>query len=127
MLTKKYKNGFLRIKIKKKMDVISIWNFYPRQYRTKKQEKTMINTIGANCKIRTKITKSEPEIKTRIRSTGRRSPIKQSGNVIFKCVRSSPIVYCLSKKSWPILYSKLLYKLGQDFLDIQNLKWILLE
>ena len=29
--------------------------------------------------------------------------------------------YCLSKKSWPILYSKLLYKLGQDFLGIQYL------
>ena len=27
--------------------------------------------------------------------------------------------YCLSKKSWLILYSKLLYKLGQDLLDIQ--------
>ena len=27
--------------------------------------------------------------------------------------------YCLSKKYWPILYSKLLYKLGQDFLVIQ--------
>ena len=28
------------------------------------------------------------------------------------------IYYCMSKKSWPILYSKLLYKMGQDFLDI---------
>ena len=27
--------------------------------------------------------------------------------------------YCLSKKSWPISYCKLLYKFGQDFLDIQ--------
>ena len=25
--------------------------------------------------------------------------------------------YCVSKKSWPILYSKLLYKMGQYFLD----------
>ena len=25
----------------------------------------------------------------------------------------------MSMKSWPILHSKLLYKLGQDFLDIQ--------
>ena len=25
----------------------------------------------------------------------------------------------MSKKSWPILYSNLLYKLGQDFLAIQ--------
>jgi len=23
------------------------------------------------------------------------------------------------KKSWPVLYSELLYKIGQDFLDIQ--------
>ena len=28
-------------------------------------------------------------------------------------------MYWLSKKSWPISYSKLLYNLGQDFLDIQ--------
>ena len=27
--------------------------------------------------------------------------------------------YCLSKKSSPILYSNLLYKTGQDLLDIQ--------
>ena len=27
--------------------------------------------------------------------------------------------YCLSKKSWSILYSKLLYKMSQDFLDIK--------
>ena len=26
--------------------------------------------------------------------------------------------YCLSKKSLPILYSKLLHKMGQEFLDI---------
>ena len=25
----------------------------------------------------------------------------------------------MSKKSWPILYSNLLYKMGQDFLDMQ--------
>ena len=25
--------------------------------------------------------------------------------------------YCLFKKSWPLLYSQLLYKLGQDFMD----------
>ena len=31
--------------------------------------------------------------------------------------------YCLSKKSWPSLHSKLLYKVGQDFLDI--LKYII--
>ena len=30
--------------------------------------------------------------------------------------------YCLSEKVWPILYSKLLYKVGQDFLDIQYIK-----
>ena len=29
--------------------------------------------------------------------------------------------YCLSKKSRPNLHSKLLYKMGQDFLDIQYL------
>ena len=28
-------------------------------------------------------------------------------------------VYCRAKKSWPILYRKLLYKLGQDFSDSQ--------
>ena len=27
--------------------------------------------------------------------------------------------YCISKKSRPILYSNLKYKMGQDFLDIQ--------
>ena len=27
--------------------------------------------------------------------------------------------YTMSKKSWPILYSNLLYKIGQDLLDIQ--------
>ena len=27
--------------------------------------------------------------------------------------------YCLSQKSWPILHSKLLYKLSQDLMDIQ--------
>ena len=27
--------------------------------------------------------------------------------------------YCMSKKEWPILYSKLLYKIGQYFLDTQ--------
>ena len=28
-------------------------------------------------------------------------------------------IYCMSKKSWPTLYNKLLYKFGQDFLDRQ--------
>ena len=28
-------------------------------------------------------------------------------------------IYCIYKKSWPILCSKLLYKMGQDFLDLQ--------
>ena len=28
-------------------------------------------------------------------------------------------LYCLSKKSWPILYSKSLYEMGQDFTDIK--------
>ena len=27
-------------------------------------------------------------------------------------------IYYLSKKSWPILYSKLSYEIGQDFFDI---------
>ena len=26
---------------------------------------------------------------------------------------------CMSKKSWPILYSNLLYEMGRDFLDMQ--------
>ena len=30
--------------------------------------------------------------------------------------------YCMSKKYWPILYSKLLYKMGPDFLDIQYIE-----
>ena len=30
------------------------------------------------------------------------------------------IKYCMSKKSWPILYWKLLYKMCQDFLDIKR-------
>ena len=29
------------------------------------------------------------------------------------------IYYCMSEKSWPILYSELLYKMGQDFMNIQ--------
>ena len=31
------------------------------------------------------------------------------------------MIYRMSKKSWPNLYSKLLYKLGKDFLKIQYL------
>ena len=27
-------------------------------------------------------------------------------------------LYCMSKKSWPNLYSNLLYKMGHEFLDI---------
>ena len=30
--------------------------------------------------------------------------------------------YCLSKKSWPIFYGKLLYKIGQDLLDRQYVR-----
>ena len=33
--------------------------------------------------------------------------------------KSKPKVYYTSKKSWPTLNSNLLYKMGQDFLDIQ--------
>ena len=29
------------------------------------------------------------------------------------------LLYCMSKKKWPILYSKLLYKIGQYFLNRQ--------
>ena len=39
------------------------------------------------------------------------------GNMFF--ISMSQTKYCLSKKSWPISYCKLLYKFGQDFLDIQ--------
>ena len=28
------------------------------------------------------------------------------------------LYYCVSKKSWPILHCNLLYKMGDDFLDI---------
>ena len=35
--------------------------------------------------------------------------------------------YCLSKKSWPISYGKLLYKLGQDFLDILYVMYSILD
>ena len=36
-----------------------------------------------------------------------------------QCMQNRLSIYCLSKKSWPILYHNLLHKLGQDFLDIQ--------
>ena len=29
-----------------------------------------------------------------------------------------PLYYCMSKKSWPVLYCKLLYKIGQNFLGM---------
>ena len=32
------------------------------------------------------------------------------------------MLYCMSKDSWPILYSKLIYGIGQDFLDMQFLQ-----
>ena len=44
---------------------------------------------------------------------------------IFKCSVFTYIcnmcvkTYCMSSKSWPYLYSKLLYRLGQDSLEIQ--------
>ena len=34
--------------------------------------------------------------------------------------------YCMSKKSWPNFQSSFLYKMGHDFLDIQNLLHVLL-
>ena len=37
---------------------------------------------------------------------------------IHTCSPGSKLLYCLFKKSLPILYPKLLYKLSQDFLDI---------
>ena len=41
------------------------------------------------------------------------------------CLKSRNLKYsCLSIKSCPILFSKLLYKLGQDFLDIQYLRYL---
>jgi len=30
--------------------------------------------------------------------------------------------YCMSQRSWPMLYNELLYKMGQDFLDIQYIE-----
>ena len=41
--------------------------------------------------------------------------------VIFGSWKKS--IYCMSKKSWPNLYSNLLHKMGQDFLDIQMYNW----
>jgi len=40
--------------------------------------------------------------------------IKREGQNI---KNKSAEVYFMSKKSWPILYTMLLFKLGQDFLD----------
>ena len=39
--------------------------------------------------------------------------------IIYIIVIAHTGYYCMLKKSWPILYSKLRYKLDQDFLDIQ--------
>ena len=32
-------------------------------------------------------------------------------------------MYCVSKKYWPILWGKLLYKMGQNFLDGRGIKY----
>ena len=33
--------------------------------------------------------------------------------------KSCPFLYCMSRKSLPILFSKLLYDMGQVFLEVQ--------
>ena len=33
------------------------------------------------------------------------------------------VIYCMSKKYWPILYGKLLYKIVHYFLDRQYVEW----
>ena len=39
---------------------------------------------------------------------------------LFQGVYWEFLTYFMSKKSWPDLYSNLLHKMGQDFLDIQS-------
>ena len=39
-----------------------------------------------------------------------------------KCTGLVHLIYCLSNKSWPILYNMLLFKMGQDFLDMQYIR-----
>ena len=48
--------------------------------------------------------------------------IKTIWKPTFRTVRNWSWIHpcCMSKKSWPISYSKLLYRIGQDSLDIQN-------
>ena len=45
---------------------------------------------------------------------------------IFHCCPCISTV-CLSKKSWPVLYSNLLCKMGQDFFDIQFIETYCVE
>ena len=40
---------------------------------------------------------------------------------VFQAVNEN---YCLSKKWWPVLYSKLRYEEGQDFFDIQYIYYL---
>ena len=42
-------------------------------------------------------------------------------DIYFMFKKSCPFLYCLAKKSCTILFSGLLCKMGQDFLDIQNI------
>ena len=37
---------------------------------------------------------------------------------IYNKIIQSFNTYCISKKAWPILYSELVYKMSEDFLDI---------
>ena len=44
--------------------------------------------------------------------------------IIFLKTKHNHMHYLTSKKSWPILFSKLLYKMGQDFLDIILVQYV---
>ena len=45
--------------------------------------------------------------------------------LIYFCFISTHFTYYMSKKSWPLLCSKILYKLGQEFLGMQYIQfWI---
>ena len=43
-----------------------------------------------------------------------------TGQLAVQLYRVRNISYGMSKKSWPILYSNFLFKMGQVFLDIQS-------
>ena len=44
---------------------------------------------------------------------------KRGQLLFYLVVNAIPCTYCMSKKAWPISYSNLLYKMDQNFLDIQ--------